>query len=261
MLLTTEKLSKAYKSRKKGEPVFWAAKEVCVEIPEGKTVGLLGPSGSGKSTVGQMIVGLIEASSGEIFYKGERLSYPLKGELRKKIQILFQHPEVSFNPMLPLTRSMVEPYKLMKKDSSEKAILADIERFGLHREHLYRTPLELSGGELQRAALARVLVLEPELIILDEPTSMLDVISQAQIVHFLQEYQKEHETAYLLSPTTRCWRRPSATRSTRSGKESVRKKKCKRTTRNFPVGKMTEWERLQPKSYFELTIRLKKKIE
>lgn len=67
MLLTTEKLSKAYKSRKKGEPVFWAAKEVCVEIPEGKTVGLLGPSGSGKSTVGQMIVGLIEASSGGNF--------------------------------------------------------------------------------------------------------------------------------------------------------------------------------------------------
>ena len=97
-----------------------------MEIPEGKTVGLLGPSGSGKSTVGQMIVGLIEASSGEIFYKGERLSYPLKGELREKIQILFQHPEVSFNPMLPLIRSMVEPYKLMKKDSSEKAILADI---------------------------------------------------------------------------------------------------------------------------------------
>ena len=90
-----------------------------------------------------------------------------------------------------------DSYKLMKKDSSEKAILADMERFGLHREHLYRTPLELSGGELQRAALARVLVLEPELIVLDEPTSMLDVISQAQIVHFLQEYQKEHETAYL----------------------------------------------------------------
>ena len=155
MLLTTEKLSKAYKSRKKGEPVFWAAKEVCVEIPEGKTVGLLGPSGSGKSTVGQMIVGLIEASSGEIFYKGERLSYPLKGELRKKIQILFQHPEVSFNPMLPLIRSMVEPYKLMKKDSSEKAILADIERFGLHREHLYRTPLELSGGEPETAKLVQ----------------------------------------------------------------------------------------------------------
>ena len=67
MLLTTEELSEAYKSRKKGEPVFWAAKEVCVEIPEGKTVGLLGPSGSGKSTVGQMIVGLIEASSGGNF--------------------------------------------------------------------------------------------------------------------------------------------------------------------------------------------------
>lgn len=197
MLLKTENLSKAYESRKKGEPVFWAAREVWLEIPEGKTIGLLGPSGSGKSTVGQMIVGLAKPTSGKIFFKGECLDKPLTGELRKKIQILFQHPEVSFNPMLPLIRSMVEPYKLMKKDSSEKAILADMERFGLHREHLYRTPLELSGGELQRAALVRVLVLEPELIVLDEPTSMLDVISQAQIVHFLQEYQKEHETAYL----------------------------------------------------------------
>ena len=146
MLLKTENLSKAYESRKKGEPVFWAAREVCLEIPEGKTIGLLGPSGSGKSTVGQMIVGLAKPTSGKIFFKGECLDKPLTGELRKKIQILFQHPEVSFNPMLPLIRSMVEPYKLMKKDSSEKAILADMERFGLHREHLYRTPLELSGG-------------------------------------------------------------------------------------------------------------------
>lgn len=197
MLLRTEKLSKAYESRKKGEPVFWAAKDVDLEIRKGETVGLLGPSGSGKSTVGQMIVGLASPSRGQIFYEEKELKQPLKGELRKKIQILFQHPEVSFNPMLPLIKSMVEPYKRMKKDSSEKAILTDIEKFGLHREHLYRTPLELSGGELQRAALARVLVLQPELIVLDEPTSMLDVISQAQIVHFLQEYQKEQETAYL----------------------------------------------------------------
>ena len=93
MLLKTENLSKAYESRKKGEPVFWAAREVCLEIPEGKTIGLLGPSGSGKSTVGQMIVGLAKPTSGKIFFKGECLDKPLTGELRKKIQILFQHPE------------------------------------------------------------------------------------------------------------------------------------------------------------------------
>ena len=176
---------------------FTAVDGASISLQKGKTLGLLGQSGSGKSTLGQMMVGLLKPDSGELFFHGKLLSYPIRGQARRRIQILFQHPEVSFNPMLPLIRSMVEPYKLMKKDSSEKAILADIERFGLHREHLYRTPLELSGGELQRAALARVLVLEPELIILDEPTSMLDVISQAQIVHFLQEYQKEHETAYL----------------------------------------------------------------
>lgn len=168
-----------------------------MEIPEGKTVGLLGPSGSGKSTVGQMIVGLIEASSGEIFYKGERLSYPLKGELRKKIQILFQHPEVSFNPMLPLIRSMVEPYKLMKKDSSEKAILSDIERFGLHREHLYRTPLELSGGELQRARPGA----GPGAGAGTHHSGRTHQHAGRDLPGpdrpFLQEYQKEHETAYL----------------------------------------------------------------
>ena len=81
MLLKTENLSKAYESRKKGEPVFWAAREVCLEIPEGKTIGLLGPSGSGKSTVGQMIVGLAKPTSGKIFFKGECLDKPLTGEL------------------------------------------------------------------------------------------------------------------------------------------------------------------------------------
>lgn len=195
MLLNTEYLSKKYR-RSSGE-VFYAAEKVNLSIWEGKTAALLGKSGSGKSTVGQMLAGLIRPTSGQIFYKGKAQTYPYKGEIRRKIQILFQHPEVSFNPVLPLISSMREPYKLMKKPWDEKDILKDMEKFGLHREHLYRTPMELSGGELQRAALSRVLVMEPDLIILDEPTSMLDVISQAQIIDYLMKYQKEHGTSYL----------------------------------------------------------------
>lgn len=197
MYIEIDSLTKKYKSRSKDKKAFYAVSNVSLHIGPGETVGLLGESGSGKSTLGQMLVGLVKPDSGRILRDGKPLCYPLKGQARQDIQILFQHPEVSFNPVLPLISSMREPYRLCGKDDSEAAILADIERFGLHREHLYRTPRELSGGELQRAALSRILVLKPKLIVLDEPTSMLDVISQAQIIHFLLEYQKEHMTSYL----------------------------------------------------------------
>ena len=176
---------------------FTAVDGASISLQKGKTLGLLGQSGSGKSTLGQMMVGLLRPDSGELFFHGERLSYPIRGQARRKIQILFQHPEVSFNPQLTLRQSLVEPFKLMGKPFDDGAILSVIEPFGLHAEHLARYPGELSGGELQRAALARVTVLEPEMILLDEPTSMLDVITQAQMIDFLRRYQQQHQTAYL----------------------------------------------------------------
>ncbi len=176
---------------------FTAVDGASLTLQRGKTLGLLGQSGSGKSTLGQMMVGLLKPDSGELFFHGERLSYPIRGQARRKIQILFQHPEVSFNPQLTLRQSLVEPLKLTGKPFDDGAILSVIEPFGLHAEHLSRYPGELSGGELQRAALARVTVLEPEMILLDEPTSMLDVITQAQMIDFLRRYQQQHQTAYL----------------------------------------------------------------
>ena len=176
---------------------FTAVDGASISLQKGKTLGLLGQSGSGKSTLGQMMVGLLKPDSGELFFHGERLSYPIRGQARRRIQILFQHPEVSFNPQLMLRQSLVEPFKLMGKPFDDGAILSVIEPFGLHAEHLARYPGELSGGELQRAALARVTVLEPEMILLDEPTSMLDVITQAQMIDFLRRYQQQHQTAYL----------------------------------------------------------------
>ena len=176
---------------------FTAVDGASIFLQKGKTLGLLGQSGSGKSTLGQMMVGLLKPDSGELFFYGKLLSYPIRGQARRRIQILFHHPEVSFNPQLTLRQSLVEPFKLMGKPFDDGAILSVIEPFGLHAEHLSRYPGELSGGELQRAALARVTVLEPEMILLDEPTSMLDVITQAQMIDFLRRYQQQHQTAYL----------------------------------------------------------------
>lgn len=176
---------------------FTAVDGASISLQKGKTLGLLGQSGSGKSTLGQMMVGLLKPDSGELFFHSKLLSYPIRGQARRRIQILFQHPEVSFNPQLTLRQSLVEPFKLMGKPFDDGAILSVIEPFGLHAEHLARYPGELSGGELQRAALARVTVLEPEMILLDEPTSMLDVITQAQMIDFLRRYQQQHQTAYL----------------------------------------------------------------
>ena len=204
MEIETRNLTKIYKSGGQKRTDIPAVSDASIEIHKGETLGLFGDSGSGKSTLGQMLAGLTKPSSGEIICDGIPLVYPVKGALRRQIQILFQHPEISFNPVLPLIRSLREPYKLCGKDSGESSILKDIEKFGLHREHLYRTPGELSGGELQRAALARVLVLEPQLLILDEPTSMLDVITQAQIIHYLKDYQQRYGTSYLFISHDSC---------------------------------------------------------
>ena len=136
-----------------------------ISLQKGKTLGLLGQSGSGKSTLGQMMVGLLKPDSGELFFHGKLLSYPIRGQARRRIQILFQHPEVSFNPQLTLRQSLVEPFKLMGKPFDDGAILSVIEPFGLHAEHLARYPGELSGGEL--------------------------------MIDFLRRYQQQHQTAYL----------------------------------------------------------------
>lgn len=197
VLMEARGLTKQFRTRGGARRTFTAVDGADLVLRKGETLGLLGKSGSGKSTLGQMLTGLIRPDAGEICYRGSRLDYPFRGESRRKIQILFQHPEVSFNPQLTLRRSLVEPFKIMHLPHDDRALLECIGRFGLHAEHLDRTPGELSGGELQRAALARVIVMQPEVVLLDEPTSMLDVITQAQIIHFLREYQKIYGTAYL----------------------------------------------------------------
>ena len=178
MLLETKQLTKRFRNPGKGPGGVLAVSQANITLNPGETVGLFGDSGSGKSTLGLMLAGLLRPTSGEVLYRGEPVRVPYRGACRRNIQVLFQHPEVSFNPMLPLIRSMEEPYRVHQLPYSLEILHRDIARFGLRPEHMQRLPAELSGGELQRAALARVLVLSPEILVLDEPINSASTTEQ-----------------------------------------------------------------------------------
>lgn len=196
MLIRTRNLSKTYAGRF-SSPEKLAVVNVCIDIAEGETVGLVGESGSGKTTIGHMLTGLIKPSSGDIMYHEHYVILPLRGELRRNLQITFQHPEISFNPRLPLIKSIEEPYHFYRSAEGIQALYDEMGQFGIYQEHLNRLPAELSGGELQRASIMRVLAVRPSFVVLDEVTSMLDSISQAQVMQILKDYQKQHHVSYL----------------------------------------------------------------
>lgn len=186
MLIEARGLSKRYGAR--GPLVVEA---ISFSIDRGETLSIFGDSGSGKSTIGQMLAGLFPPTAGEILLDGLPLTYPFRGRARRRIQMLFQHPEVSFDPRMSLAESMGEPCRFAGRPRSRDWLEAYLEPYGIYAEHLDRRPAQLSGGELQRLALARAMLMEPDLLVLDEPTSMLDVISQAQIVGLLRSIQRE----------------------------------------------------------------------
>jgi len=122
---------------------------------------------------------------------------PRKGKYRTKVQMIFQHAEVSFDPRQTLENSMAEIYRLRGMKYNFEILCGMAESFGIYPDQLKRYPQQLSGGELQRLAIARALLNEPEVLVLDEATSMLDVIIQAQIMKMLKTLQKERKLAYL----------------------------------------------------------------
>ncbi|MDY3918164.1 MAG: ATP-binding cassette domain-containing protein [Candidatus Limivivens sp.] len=192
MLMRLEGIHKTYPGKK--DPVI---QNIHLSVESGKTVAVFGKSGSGKSTISQIMAGILKPSAGTVLFHEKPLGYPFPKSERQKIQILFQHPEVSFNPRMRLLNSMKEPYFFRKYPFSMDDLLKELEPFGIYEEHLKRRPAGLSGGELQRLALARIMLMEPEFLILDEPTSMLDVISQAQVIFLLKSLQKERNLGYL----------------------------------------------------------------
>ena len=181
-----------------------AVSGVTFDIKKGETLGLVGESGCGKSTLGRMIVKLLESDRGEIFYRDQNIT-KYKGEtlrkLRQKIQIIFQDPYASLNPRMTVGNIISEPlviHKLMKskKDRMDR-VKELLEIVGLRFESINRYPHEFSGGQRQRIGIARVLAVNPEFIVCDEPVSALDVSVQAQVVNLLMDLQEKFELTYL----------------------------------------------------------------
>lgn len=184
---------------------FVAVNHVSFDIYEGETFALVGESGSGKTTVGRAIVRINPLSSGEIQFDGKRISGKLTREedreVVRNIQMIFQDPAASLNERATIDYIVSEGIINFKmyKDEEERLAKARqaIESVGLLPEHLSRYPHEFSGGQRQRIGIARSIIMEPRLIVADEPISALDVSIRAQVLNLLKKFQRERKLTYL----------------------------------------------------------------
>lgn len=181
-----------------------AVDDVTLNIDTGEVFGLVGESGSGKTTLARAILRLVEPNSGHILFDGVdllKIGRSSLKHLRKDMQVVFQNPFLSLNPRMIVRNQIAEPLKAhMKMSEAEITQRASelLKLVGLSDEHLWKYSIELSGGQAQRVCIARALALSPKLVILDEPTSSLDVSVQAQILNLLEDLQKRLGLTYLL---------------------------------------------------------------
>lgn len=180
-----------------------AVNRVNLDVKEGSTVGIVGESGCGKTTLGRAIVRLYKPSSGKVFFQKTDITNLSTYEMRpyrKKIQMIFQDPYASLNPRMSVRQILEEPFRLNSTCSPserEEKILQLLQIVGLDESTLERYPHEFSGGQRQRISIARTLVLNPRLVVADEPVSALDVSIQSQILNLLKELQEKLGLTYI----------------------------------------------------------------
>ena len=189
----------------KGDDAVRAVKNASFDIYKGETFSLVGESGSGKTTIGRAVIRVNPCAAGEIDYKGVRISgkisKSLDREVIRNIQMVFQDPAASLNERATVDYIISEGlynFHLFENEADRvKKVETMIEEVGLLPEHLTRYPHEFSGGQRQRIGLARAMIMEPELVIADEPISALDVSIRAQVLNLMKKFQKEREVTYL----------------------------------------------------------------
>ncbi|MDK4290902.1 dipeptide ABC transporter ATP-binding protein [Corynebacterium pseudodiphtheriticum] len=196
-------LTKEFAQRGRGKDAFKAVDDVSFNVRRGTTLAMVGESGSGKSTIANMVLQLLEPTSGTIKFNGEDVSKFSKKQLfnlREKMQVVFQNPYGSLDPMYSIYKSIEEPLILHKRGNRkerQKRVAELLDMVAMPASTMQRFPNELSGGQRQRIAIARAMALNPEVLVLDEAVSALDVLVQDQILKLLQNLQDEHNLSYL----------------------------------------------------------------
>lgn len=205
-ILSAKNLTKRYdlKNHSIGKSAtLEAIKSISFELESGKTLAIVGESGSGKSTLARQIIGIESPTEGKIYFNGELQNNRNKKQRKKRfknIRMIFQNPYDSLNPQTRIGDMLDEVLQINTKLSPKqrKRKIADtLVKVGLLTEHQYRYPHMFSGGQRQRIAIARAIILDPQIVIADEPLSALDVSIQAQILNLLQELQEEMGISYL----------------------------------------------------------------
>jgi microcin C transport system ATP-binding protein len=214
VLLKTEELSVAYPSSEsvswfKKAPPHKVLKKVSFSLKQGQTIGLIGESGSGKTTLGMAVLGLLGDSaaqvSGEVDVLGsdwQKLKPVERRAMRSSLQVIFQDPFGSLSPRMNVMQIVAEGldvhFPKLSAAERESRVVDILKEVGIDRSALTRYPHEFSGGQRQRIAIARALILRPQILVLDEPTSALDVSIQKQVLALLSELQKKYNLAYLI---------------------------------------------------------------